>query len=112
MELTNEGEFREKRKVAAAKLQTTLGNMTRNYLTKGGKGVKRERLVADGLYENLTIALQDYPELANQLGCDPVEVTVEHEVEALIKNLTPVQLKRLQKKLLEDGDEGEGQGVA
>ena len=106
--MTNEGEFREKRKVAAAKLQTTLGNMTRNYLTKGGKGVKRERLVADGLYENLTIALQDYPELANQLGCDPVEVTVEHEVEALIKNLTSVQLKRLH----DDGGEEEGQGVA
>ena len=112
MELTNEGEFREKRKLAAAKLQTTLGNMTRNYLTKGGKGVKRERLVADGLYENLTIALQDYPELANQLGCDPVEVTVEHEVEALIKNLTSVQLKRLQKRLHDDGGEEEGQGVA
>lgn len=110
MELSNEGELRDKRKAAAAKLRTTLGNMTRNYLAKVGK---KERLLADGLYENLTVALRDYPELATQLGCEPVEVTVEQEWEALIKNLTPVQLKRLQKRLREDGDEEEeGQGVA
>ena len=109
MELSNEGELRDKRKVAAAKLQTTLGNMNRNYLAKVGK---KERLLADGLYENLTVALRDYPELAKQLGCEPVEVTVEQEVEELIKNLNSMQLKRLQKRLLEDGDEEEGQGVA
>ncbi|MFM7109049.1 MAG: hypothetical protein ACKOZU_10725, partial [Planctomycetaceae bacterium] len=109
MELSNEGELRDKRKAAAAKLQTTVGNMTRNYLAKVGR---KERLLADGLYENLTVALQEYPELAKQLGCESVEVTVEQEVEALIKNLTPVQLKRLQKRLRRDGDAGEGQGVA
>jgi hypothetical protein len=109
MELSNEGELRDKRKAAAAKLQTTVGNMTRNYLAKVGR---KERLLANGLYENLTVALQEYPELAKQLGCESVEVTVEQEVEALIKNLTPVQLKRLQKRLRRDGDAGEGQGVA
>lgn len=83
--------------------------MTRNYLAKVGK---KERLLANGLYENLTVALQEYPELAKQLGCESVEVTVEQEVEALIKNLTPVQLKRLQKRLRRESDEGEGQGVA
>jgi integrase len=109
MELSNEGELRDKRKMAAAKLQTTVGNMTRNYLAKVGR---KERLLSDGLYENLTVALRDYPELAKQLGCEPVEFTVEQEVDALIKTLTPVQLKRLQKRLREDGDEEEGQGVA
>lgn len=108
-ELTNEGELRDKKKASAEKLQTTVGNMERNYLTRIGK---KERLLADGLYENMTVALQDYPALADRLGCDPVEITVEREMDALMKRLTPIQRRRFQKRLGEGGDEGEGQGVA
>ena len=109
-ELTNEGELREKRKASAAKLQTTVGNMERNYLSRIVG--KKERLLADGLYENMTVALQDYPVLADRLGCDPVESTVEREMEQMMKRLTPIQRRRLQRRLTEGGDEGEGQGVA
>ena len=107
--MTNEGELRDKKKASAAKLQTTVGNMERNYLTRIGK---KERLLADGLYENMTVALQDYPALADRLGCDPVEITVEREMDALMKRLTPIQRRRFQKRLGEGGDEAEGQGVA
>lgn len=34
---SNEGEMRNKRKAAAAVLQTTVGNMTRNYLATAGR---------------------------------------------------------------------------
>jgi hypothetical protein len=108
-ELTNEGELRDKRKASAEKLQTTVGNMERNYLAGIGK---KARLLADGLYENMTVVLQDYPELAGRLGCDPLEVMVEREVEALLKRLAPIQRRRLEKRLAEDGDEGDAQGVA
>lgn len=108
-ELTNEGELRDKKKASAEKLQTTVGNMTNNYLTRVGK---KGRLLADGLYENMTVALQDYPTLADRLGCDPVEITVDQEMEALLKRLTPIQRRRFQKRLGEGGDEGEEQGVA
>jgi len=50
--------------------------------------------------------------LANRLGCEPVEVKRESDVEALIRQLTPIQRRRLQKKLMEEGEKGEGQGVA
>jgi hypothetical protein len=109
MELSDEGEFREKEKSSAEKLQTTVGNKSRNYIKRKGKKAIAK---ADGLYENLTVSLQDYPDLADRLGCEPVEMKKESEVEALIRQLSPIQRRRLQKKLMEDGDEGEGQGVA
>ena len=108
-ELTNEGILRDKRKASAAVLQTTVGNMERNYLSRVGK---KERLLADGLYENMTVALQDDPVLASRLGCEPVEGVVEREMEELMKRLTPIQRRRLQRRLVEGGDAGEGQGVA
>jgi integrase len=109
MELSDEGELREKEKSSAEKLQTTVGNKRRNYISRRGKKAIAK---ADGLYENLTVSLQDYPDLANRLGCEPVEVKKESEVEALIRQLTPIQRRRLQKKLSEDAGEGGGQGVA
>jgi hypothetical protein len=109
MEWTNEGELLEKRKASAAKLQTTVGNMVKNYL--GSLGPK-EKIAAEGMYGNMTLALQDHSALAARLGCDPVEITVEREMDDLMKRLTPIQRRRLQKRLGEDGDEGEGQGVA
>ena len=60
----------------------------------------------------MTVALQDYPALAGRLGCEPVESAVEREMEEMMKRLTPIQRRRLQKRLGEGGDEGEGQGVA
>lgn len=105
-ELTNEGELRDTKKASAAKLQTTVGNMERNYLARVGK---KDRLLADGLYENMTVALQDYPALAGRLGCDPVEITVEREMDALMRRLTPIQRRRFQRRLAEGGDAGEGQ---
>jgi len=108
MELSDEGELREKEKASAEKLQTTVGNKSRNYIKRRGKKAIAK---ADGLYENLTIALQDYPVLAEQVGCEPVQVVKESEIESLIRQLSPIQRRRLQKKLL-DGDDGKGQGVA
>jgi len=100
--------MRDKRKAAAAKLQTTVGNMERNYLTRIGR---KDRLLADGLYENMTVALQDYPALAERLGCDPVEIMVEREMDALMRKLTPIQRRRFQKRLGDSGGEGEGRGL-
>jgi hypothetical protein len=97
------------RRGAAEKLQTTVGNKSRNYIKRKGKKAIAK---ADGLYEILTVALQDYPDLADRLGCEPFEMKKESEVEALIRQLSPIQRRRLQKKLMEDGDDGEGQGVA
>ncbi|MGB8854167.1 MAG: hypothetical protein WCC69_11445 [Pirellulales bacterium] len=108
MELSDEGELMEKEKESAKKLQTTVGNKRRNYLKRGGK--KRFAL-ADGLYENLTVALRDYPRLAARLGCEPVEAIAESDMDALIRRMTPIQKLRLQKKLLENVDD-EGHGVA
>ncbi len=109
MELGDEGELRAKEKSSAEKLQTTVGNKSRNYIKrKGKKAIAR----ADGLYENLTVSLQDYPELAERLGCEPVEVRTESEVEALVRQLSPIQRKRLQKRLSEGDAASEGQGVA
>lgn len=109
MEWTNEGELLERRKASATKLQTTVGNMVKNYL--GPLGPK-EKLAAEGMYENMTLALQDHSAVAMRLGCDPVEITVEREMDALMKKLTPIQRRRFQKRLGDSGDEGEGQGVA
>lgn len=109
MELSDEGELREKEKSSAEKLQTTVGNKSRSYIKRRGKKAIAK---ADGLYENLTVSLQDYPSLAERLGCEPVEVKKESEAEALIRQLSPIQRRRLQKKLMENADDGEGQGVA
>jgi hypothetical protein len=99
----------QRRKASATKLQTTVGNMVKNYL--GPLGPK-EKLAAEGMYENMTLALQDHSALAMRLGCDPVEITMEREMEALMRRLTPIQRRRFQKRLGDSGDEGEGQGVA
>lgn len=109
MEWTNEGELLEKKKASARKLQTTVGNMVNNYL--GPLGPK-EKLAAEGMYENMSLALQDHSDLAMRLGCEPVEIKVEREMEDLMKRLTPIQRRRLQKRLGDGGDEAEGQGVA
>jgi hypothetical protein len=109
MEWTNEGELLEKRKASARKLQTTVSNMVKNYL--GPLGPK-EKLAAEGMYENMTLALQDHSDLAMRLGCEPVEIKVEREMEDLMKKLTPIQRRRFQKRLGEGGDEGEDLGVA
>jgi integrase len=109
MELSDEGELRAKEKASAEKLQTTVGNKSRNYIKRKGK---KAIAMADGLYENLVVSLQDYPDLAERLGCDPVEIMVEREMDALMKKLTPIQRRRFQKRLGDSGDKGEGQGVA
>ncbi len=61
MEWTNEGELLEKRKASARKLQATVSNMVKNYL--GPLGPK-EKLAAEGMYENMTLALQDHSDLS------------------------------------------------
>ena len=85
--------------------------MKRNYLRKI-KLSKKDIRRADGLYENMTVALQDYPALAERLGCEPVEAAAESEIEDLMRRLTPIQRRRFQKRLAEGCDDGEGQGVA
>ena len=80
----------------------------RSYIKRKGK---KAIAMADGLYENLVVSLQDYPDLAERLGCEPVEIVAEKEMDLLMQRLSPIQKRRLQKRLLE-GDKGEGQGVA
>lgn len=111
MELNMEGEWRDKETESAEKIQTTPGNMKRNYLRRM-KLSKKDMRRADGLYENLTVSLQDYPVLAERLGCEPVEAAVEREMEELMQRLSPIQRRRYQKRFAEGGTAGEGQGVA
>ena len=111
MELNMEGEWQEKENDSAEKIQTTPQNMKRNYLRKV-KLSKKDIRRADGLYENMTVALQDYPSLAERLWCEPVEAATESEMAALMRRLTPIQKRRFQKRLAECGDKEEGQGVA
>jgi len=108
MELSDEGELMEKEKESARKLQTTVGNKRANYIKRGGK--KRVKL-ADGLYENLTAALQDYPRLAARLGCDIISSRVGTDLKSLVDQLTPLEREQL-RKLLADGSDGEGAVVA
>ena len=108
MELSDEGELMEKEKESARKLQTTVGNKRANYIKRGGK--KRFRL-ADGLFENLTMALQEYPSLAARLGCDIICSGTGTDLKAIADNLTPLEREQL-RKLLGDDSEGEGAGVA
>jgi hypothetical protein len=108
MELSDEGELMDREKESARKLQTTVGNKRANYIKRGGK--KRFRL-ADGLYENLTVALQDYPSLAARLGCDIICPGTGKDLKAIADNLTPLEREQLRKLLATDSG-GEGVGVA
>jgi len=109
MELGEEAELRTAEKTSAEKLQTTVGNKRRNYTKKLGK---KAFTLADGIYENLTVALHDFPALAKRLGCEPLELLAEREAEAHARRLTPLQRQRLAKRLLEGDAGGEGHGVA
>jgi integrase len=109
MELGEEAELRMAEKTSAEKLQTTVGNKRRNYTKRLGK---KAYTLANGIYENLTVALHDHPSLAKRLGCEPLEMLAEREAEAQAKKLTPLQRQRLAKKLLEGEAGGEGHGVA
>jgi hypothetical protein len=109
MELGEEAQLRQAEKTSAEKLQTTVGNKRRNYTKRLGR---KAFTVADGIYTNLTMALNDYPVLATRLGCEPVEILAERQAEAQAKRLTPIQRQRLARKLLEGDAAGDGQGVA
>ena len=109
MELGEEAELRLAEKTSAEKLQTTVGNKRRNYTKSRGK---KARTFADGLYENLTTALHDYPALATSLGCEPLAMLAEREAEKHMRMLTPLQRQRLAKRLLDGDADGEDQEVA
>ena len=109
MELGEEAELRQAEKTSAEKLQTTVGNKRKNYTQRLGK---KAFTLADGIYENLTVAFNDFPNLAKRLGCEPISILAEREAEAHAKKLTPLQRQRLAKKLLEGDAAGDGQGVA
>jgi integrase len=109
MELGEEAELRMAEKTSAEKLQTTVGNKRRNYTKRLGK---KAFTLANGIYENLTIALHDFPALAKRLGCEPLEMLAEREAEAHTRRLSPLQRQRLAKRLLEGDAGGEGHGVA
>lgn len=109
MELGEEAELRQAEKTSAEKLQTTVGNKRRNYTKKFGR---KAFTLADGIYENLTVALHDYPALARRVGCEPIEILAEREAEAHARKLTSLQRQRLAKRLLDGDAAGEDQGVA
>ena len=109
MELSDEGELMDKEKESAKKLQTTVGNKRRNYIKRGGK--KRFKL-ADGLYENLTVALQEYPSLAARLGCDVVCVGAGKDLKSLAGQLSPLERQQLRKLLDDYGSGGQAAGTA
>ena len=109
MELGEWAEVRQAEKTSADNLQTTVGNKRRNYTTRLGK---KAFALADGLYANLTTALQSFPALATRLGCEPLATLAEREAEALMDRLTPIQRQRLARRLMDGNAEGEGQGIA
>lgn len=109
MELSDEGELMEKEKESARKLQTTVANKRRNYIKRGGK---KRFMFADGLYENLTAALQDYPSLAARLGCDIISAGAGKDLKSLAGQLTPLEKQQLRKLLDDDGSEGQAAGTA
>ena len=109
MELGEWAEVRQAEKTSAEKLQTTVGNKRRNYTKRLGK---KAFALADGLYANLTTALQSFPALATRLGCEPLATLAEREAEALMDRLTPIQRQRLARRLMDGNAEGEGQGIA
>ncbi len=100
MELGNVAGLEAAERQCAEELQTTHGNMTRNYIQRFGK---KAVALADALYSNLTSALHEYPNLAMRLGCEPMDVLAEREAEASMKRLTPLQRQRLAKRLLGEG---------
>lgn len=109
MELSDEGELMEKEKESARKLQTTVANKRRNYLKRGGK---KRVILANGLFENLTVALQDYPSLAARLGCDIISPGAGKDLKSLAGQLSPLERQQLRKLLDEDDSEGAGAVVA
>lgn len=109
MELGEEAELRLAEKTSADKLQTTVGNKRKNYTKRRGK---KARTFADGLYENLTVALHDFPALATRLGCEPLAILAEREAEKHVRMLTPLQRQRLVKRLLDGDADGKGQEAA
>jgi hypothetical protein len=109
MELGEEAELRLAEKTSAEKLQTTVENKRKNYTKRRGK---KARTFADGLYENLTTALHDYPALATRLECEPLEVLAEQAAEKHIRLLTPLRRRVLARRWLGRDAEGEGQGIA
>jgi len=113
MELGEEAELRQAEKTSAELLQTTVDNKRKNYTKRLGK---KAFTFADGLYANLTTALHDFPHLANRLGCEPLEMLAERDMENLVQKLTPIQRQRMAKRLL-GGDaagdaDGDSHGVA
>jgi hypothetical protein len=108
MELSDEGELMEKEKESARKLQTTVGNKRKNYLKRGGK---KRRILADGLFENMTVSLQEYPSLAARLGSDIIAAGAGTDLKSLASQLTPLEKEQL-RKLLDGDSEGTGAGVA
>lgn len=108
MELSDEGELMEKEKESARKLQTTVGNKRKNYLKRGGK---KQRILADGLFENMTVSLQDFPSLAARLGSDVIAAGAGTDLKSLASQLTPLEKEQL-RKILEGDSQGEGAGVA
>ena len=106
MELGEEAELRLAEKTSDEKLQTTVGNKRKNYTKRLGK---KAYTFADGLYSNLTTALNDFPDLAKRLGCEPLEILAEQEAESLMQKLTPLQRQRLAERLLDT--EGDSHGV-
>jgi len=109
MELGEEAELRQAEKSSAEKLQTTVGNKRRNYTKRRGK---KAFTFADGLYNNLTVALHDFPSLATRLGCEPFETLAEREAEKHLRMLSPLGRQRAMKKASEGDAAGEGHGVA
>jgi integrase len=109
MELAEEAELRQAEKTSAEKLQTTIGNKRRNYTKKLGR---KAFTLADGIYENLTVAFHDYPILAKRLGCEPLEMLEERKAEEYMLRLTPLGRQRVLKKTLDGDAAGEDQGVA
>ena len=109
MELGELAELRRAEKTSAEKLQTTVGNKRRNYTKKLGR---KAYTLADGLYKNLTVALHDFPDLANKLGCETLEMLAEREAEKQLRMLTPLGRQRVVKKVSEGDAEGESHGVA
>lgn len=109
MELSDEGELMDKEKESAKKLQTTVANKRRHYLKRAGK---KRTILADGLYENLTVALQDYPSLAARLGCDIISTGVGSDLKSLAGQLSPLEKQQLRKLLDDDGSQGHSAGTA
>ena len=108
MQRARESELQQAQKSVAEKLQTTVGNMVRNYTTP----LEETATLADCIYKNLTVVFHNFPVLAQRLGCEPLATLFERDAEVLLGKLTPLQRQRLARKLQEGDSEGEGQGVA